>query len=562
MIQLYKRMQRMREKYVDTLAKLYDYATTVYSKKQYTQWYDTKEGGYTYSSFKAKCDSLSKKLTQYGIGAGDKVAIFSQSMPNWSVAFFSLVPFGRIAIPILPDSSENEVTNIINHSETKVIFVSQRLAGKVSQEIKDRMTLVIDLDTFEVLHSDDEKFTCDGKTAVPTPEDIATIIYTSGTTGSAKGVVLSHRNLASNVITCYHSCKRTDKDRWLSILPMAHTLEMTLGMLYPMYCGASVYYLQKPPVASLLMKALKVVRPTTMLTVPLIIEKVYKGSVLPTIKKSRTLTWMNEHMNGLMCRIIGMKLKATFGGHVTFYGIGGAKLDPEVEEFLLKAKFPYAIGYGLTETSPLLGYAMNGWRTVGSFGYPVYNVQLKLHNVNPETGEGEVVAKGPNVMLGYYKDPQRTKSVFTEDGWFRTSDIAVLDEKGRYHIKGRNSNMILGPSGENIYPEEIESVINNVEGVSESIVVERDGRLVALVQPTENFIQWDKESEDKFYEKLDKWKASLLKKVNKNVNKTSQVSSVEVMKEPFEKTATQKIRRFRYKTEAPTVESEKKSEKQ
>ena len=561
MLQLYKRMQRMREKYVDTLAKLYEYATTVYSKKQYTQWYDTKEGGYTYSSFKAKCDSLSKTLTQYGIGAGDKVAIFSQSMPNWSVAFFSLVPFGRIAIPILPDSSENEVTNIINHSETKVIFVSQRLASRVSQEIKDRMTLVIDLDTFEVIKSDDEKFTCDGKTAVPTPEDIATIIYTSGTTGSAKGVVLSHRNLASNVITCYHSCKRTDKDRWLSILPMAHTLEMTLGMLYPMYCGASVYYLQKPPVASLLMKALKVVKPTTMLTVPLIIEKVYKGSVLPTIKKSRTLTWMNEHMNGLMCRIIGMKLKATFGGHVTFYGIGGAKLDSEVESFLLKAKFPYAIGYGLTETSPLLGYAMNGWRTVGSFGYPVYNVQLKLHNINPETGEGEVVAKGPNVMLGYYKDPERTKSVFTEDGWFRTSDIAVLDEKGRYHIKGRNSNMILGPSGENIYPEEIESVINNVEGVSESIVVERDGKLVALVQPAENFIQWDKESEDKLYEKLDKWKASLLKKVNKNVNKTSQVSSVEVMKEPFEKTATQKIRRFRYKTDAPTVESEKKAEK-
>lgn len=558
MLQLYKRMQRMREKYVDTLAKLYEYATTVYGKKQYTQWYDTKEGGYTYNSFKLKCDSLSKKLTQYGIGVGDKVAILSQSMPNWSVAFFSIVPFGRIAIPILPDSSENEVTNIINHSETKVLFVSQRLAGKVSEEVKKKMTLIIDLDTFEVISADDDQFTCDGKTAVPTPDDIATIIYTSGTTGSAKGVVLSHRNLASNVITCYHSCKRTHKDRWLSILPMAHTLEMTLSMLYPMYCGATVYYLQKPPVPSLLMKALKVVKPTTMLTVPLIIEKVYKGSVLPTIKKSRTLSWMNEHMNGLMCRIIGMKLKATFGGHVSFYGIGGAKLDPEVESFLLKAKFPYAIGYGLTETSPLLGYAMHGWRTVGSFGYPVYNVKLKLHNVNPETGEGEVVAKGPNVMLGYYKDPKRTKSVFTEDGWFRTSDIAVQDEKGRFFIKGRNSNMILGPSGENIYPEEIENVLNNVEGVNESIVVERNGRLVALVAPAEGFIEWDKESEDKFYEKLDHWKAKILSITNKNVNKSSQVSSVEVMKEPFEKTATQKIRRFKYKDSATTVEEGKK----
>ena len=560
MNQLYMRMQRMREKYVDTLAKLYDYATTVYSKNQYTQWYDTKKGGYTYNEFKEKCDSLSKKLTQYGIGAGDKVAILAQSMPNWSVAFFSLVPFGRIAIPILPDSSENEITNILNHSESKVIFVSQKLAYKLNEECREKMTLVIDLNTFEVLKSDDEQFTCDGKTAVPTPEDIATIIYTSGTTGSAKGVVLSHRNLASNVITCYHSCKRGEKDRWLSVLPMAHTLEMTLSMLYPMYCGATVYYLPKPPVASLLMKALKIVRPTTMLTVPLIIEKVYKGSVLPTIQKSRTLTWMNQHMNGLMCKIIGMKLKATFGGHMSFYGIGGAKLDPEVEKFLLKAGFPYAIGYGLTETSPLLGYSMNRWRTVGSFGYPVYNVRLKLHNVNPETGEGEIVAKGPNVMLGYYKDPARTKSVFTEDGWFRTNDIAVQDEKGRFFIKGRNNNMILGPSGENIYPEEIENVINNIEGVSESIVVERDGKLVALVQPAENYIEWDNESEDKLYEKLDAWKAKLLKFTNKNVSKASQVSSVEVMKEPFEKTATQKIRRFKYKDTAPTVEEEKKAE--
>ena len=561
MIQLYKRMQRMREKYIDTLDKLYDYATTVYSKKQYTQWYDTKEGGYTFGSFKGKCDSLSKKLTQYGIGAGNKVAILSQSMPNWSVAFFSIVPFGRIAIPILPDSSPNEVTNILEHSESKVIFVSQKLASKVSQECRDKMTLVIDIDTFEVIQADDQQFTCDGRTAIPTPDDIATIIYTSGTTGSAKGVVLSHRNLASNVITCYHACKRTEKDRWLSVLPMAHTLEMTLSMLYPMYCGATVYYLPKPPVASLLMKALKIVKPTTMLTVPLIIEKVYKGSVLPTIRKSRTLTWMNENMNGLMCRIIGMKLKATFGGHISFYGIGGAKLDPEVENFLLKAKFPYAIGYGLTETSPLLGYSMKGWRTVGSFGYPVYNVKLRLDNVNPETGEGEIVAKGPNVMLGYYKDPSRTKSVFTEDGWFRTSDIAVQDEKGRFFIKGRNNNMILGPSGENIYPEEIENVINNVEGVSESIVVERDGKLVALVQPDENYIQWDKVGEDKLYEKLDAWKAKLLKITNKNVSKASQVSSVEVMKEPFEKTATQKIRRFKYKESAPTVEEEQKEKK-
>ena len=554
---IYKNLKKVREKYIDTLAKLYEFSTTVYSKKQFTQWADSKNGGYTYADLKHRSDALSKKLTQYGIGAGDKVAILSQSMPNWSAAFFSIVPFGRIAIPILPDSSENEVTNIINHSESKVIFVSQRLASKVSEEIRKKMTLVIDMDTFEVLYANEDQFTCDGKTSIPTPEDIATIIYTSGTTGSAKGVVLSHRNLTSNVISCYRTCKRTSKDRWLSILPMAHTLEMTICMLYPMYCGATVYYLSKPPVASILMKALKTVRPTTMLSVPLIIEKVYKASVLPTIQKSRTLTWMNTHMNKFMCRIIGMKLRAVFGGHITFFGIGGAKMDSEVEAFLLKAKFPYAIGYGLTETSPLLSYAMGRGRAVGSIGYPVKGVRLKLHDVNPETGEGEIVAKGDNVMLGYYKDPKRTKSVFTEDGWFRTNDLAIQDEKGRFYIKGRKNNMILGPSGENIYPEEIENVINNIDGVNESIVVERNGRLVALVQLDENMIEWDKEGEDEFYKKLDARKAQILNFVNKQVSKFSKVNDVEVMKEPFEKTATSKIRRFKYKDSAHTVESDK-----
>ena len=554
---IYKNLKKVREKYIDTLAKLYEFSTTVYSKNQFTQWADSKTGGYTYADLKHRSDALSKKLTQYGIGAGDKIAILSQSMPNWSAAFFSIVPFGRIAIPILPDSSENEVTNIINHSESKVIFVSQRLASKVSEEIRKKMTLVIDMDTFEVLNANEDQFTCDGKTSIPTPEDIATIIYTSGTTGSAKGVVLSHRNLTSNVISCYRTCKRTSRDRWLSILPMAHTLEMTICMLYPMYCGATVYYLSKPPVASILMKALKTVKPTTMLSVPLIIEKVYKASVLPTIQKSRTLSWMNTHMNKFMCRIIGMKLRAVFGGHITFFGIGGAKMDSEVEAFLLKAKFPYAIGYGLTETSPLLSYAMGRGRAVGSIGYPVKGVRLKLHDVNPETGEGEIVAKGDNVMLGYYKDPKRTKSVFTEDGWFRTNDLAIQDEKGRFYIKGRKNNMILGPSGENIYPEEIENVINNIDGVNESIVVERNGRLVALVQLDENMIEWDKEGEDEFYKKLDARKAQILHFVNKQVSKFSKVNDVEVMKEPFEKTATSKIRRFKYKDSAHTVESDK-----
>lgn len=541
----FKRSNSFRESYIDTLGKLYDYSTRRFADNRISQVIDTGKE-YTYKSFKQSCDNLSKRLTQFGIGASDKVAIFAQNMPEWSIAFFSIVPFGRIAIPILPESSANEVTNILNHSESKVLFVSKKLLPNVSQESLDKLTLVIDIETFEEIKKDDSKFTCDGKVAMPMPEDIATIIYTSGTTGNAKGVVLSHRNLSSCVASCFHAQPRNEKDRWLSILPMSHTLELTLGVLYPMYVGASVYYMSKPPVPALLLKAIKIVKPTTMLTVPLIIEKIYRSSILPTIKKSRVLSWMNTHANLLMCKIIGLKLKKTFGGKLTFFGIGGAKLDTEVETFLLRAGFPYAVGYGLTETSPLLTFTVGKTRAPDSIGYTMKGVSLRLDNINPETGEGEIVAKGPNVMLGYYKDPERTRKAFTEDGWFKTNDLACLDAKGRYYIKGRLSNMILGASGENIYPEEIEQVINGIEDVDESIIVPRNGKLVALVTFNENTIDWNQEGEDEFFRKIEAYKAKILSIVNKNVNRTSKVSDVQILKEPFEKTATRKIRRFKY----------------
>ena len=410
----------------------------------------------------------------------------------------------------------------------------------------EQLVLVIDIETLDVIKRDDAHFTLDGRTSLPMPDDVAAILYTSGTTGNAKGVVLSHRNFISCVHSCYKTQPTDANDRWLSILPMAHTLELTLGCLYPMYVGATVYYMSKPPVPSVLLKAMKEVHPTILLVVPLIIEKIYRNSVLPTIRKSQVLSWMNVHMNGLMCRLIGMKLKKTFGGKVRFFGIGGAKLDPEVETFLLKSHFPYAVGYGLTETAPLLSYSLRKDRMPGSIGRPISGVQLKLHNINPETGEGEIIAKGDNVMLGYYKDPDRTKAAFTEDGWFRTNDLACIDAAGRFFIKGRLSNMILGASGENIYPEEIENVINAIEEVNESVVLQRGGQLVALVNFNEDALDWNYETEEEFLAKLEKHRSRILSIVNGNVKKASRVSRVEFMKEPFEKTATKKIRRFKY----------------
>ena len=538
--------QASRENYVTTLAKLFEYATDNFAGRPMARFVD---GGqeYTYESFKHKCLELSQRFNRFGISAGDKVAILSNNMPNWTVAMFSCVPFGRVTVPILPDSSESEVTNILTHSGCKAIFISKRMLKKLSDEVKDKMTLVIDIETFELIKKDDHAFTCEGHGADPQADDLASIIYTSGTSGKAKGVMLSHRNFCQNIIAAYHAQKAGKKDRWLSILPMSHTYEMAFSVLYPLYVGGCVYYIQKPPTPSILMKAMKDVRPTIMCAVPLIIEKIYKNSVVPTVEKSKTLSWLKKKAPRLLYWLVGKKLYKTFGGKLKFFGIGGSKLDPTVEEFLNKARFPYAIGYGLTETAPLITNACVGKTVVGSIGVPAYNVEVKLQNVNPETGEGEIIAKGDNVMLGYYRDPERTRAALTDDGWFRTNDLACVDSKGRYYIKGRLGNMIVGPSGENIYPEEIEQVINDIRGVEESLVIERDGKLVALVKFDEEFVDWNTlEKEEQFYEKLEARKKAVMDYVNKRVSKQSKIGEVNAMKESFEKTATQKIRRFKY----------------
>ncbi|MBO4231510.1 MAG: AMP-binding protein [Bacteroidales bacterium] len=544
-------LKQSRENYVTTLSKLFEMATDTFAKRPLSRCVD---GGqeYTYESFKHKCLELSQRFNRFGISAGDKVAILSNNMPNWTVAMFSCVPFGRVTVPILPDSSESEVTNILTHSECKAIFISKRLMKKLSDEVREKLTLVIDIETFEFIQKDDQAFTCEGHSSEPQADDLASIIYTSGTSGNAKGVMLSHRNFCQNIIAAFHAQPAGKKDRWLSILPMSHTYEMAFSVLYPLFVGGCVYYIKKPPTPSILMAAMKKVRPTIMCAVPLIIEKVYKNSVVPTVEKSRTLSWMKKKMPRVLYWLVGKKLYKSFGGKLKFFGIGGSKLDSTVEDFLNKARFPYAIGYGLTETAPLITNACVGKTVVGSIGVPAYNVEVKLQNVDPATGEGEIIAKGDNVMLGYYRDPERTRAALTDDGWFRTHDLACMDSKGRYYIKGRLGNMIVGPSGENIYPEEIEQVINNMRGVNESIVIERDGKLVALVKFDDDIIDWDAlEKEEKFFENLENWKKKVMDYVNKRVGKQSNIGEVNAMKEDFEKTATQKIRRFKYKSFKP-----------
>ena len=541
------RRYRNRENTCTTLHKVFDYATTNYAKRIAYQYVD---GGqkYTYSEFKAKVEHLSQRMSRYGIKHGDRVAILSQNMPNWVVAFFAATAYGRIAVPMLPDSSENEVSNILSHSESKVLFISQRLIGKLSEACKEKLTLVIDIETFEFLKKDKNDFRCNGWVKDPQPDDLATIIYTSGTTGKAKGVMLSHRNICANLAASFKAQPAFKKDRFLSILPAAHAYEMNVSTLYSFYVGATCYTLQKPAAPAILIPAMKKVKPTIICSVPLIIEKVVKNSVLPTIQKSRVLSWADRKIPKILHWFIGRRMVSTFGGKLTFFGVGGAKLDPAVEQFLIECHFPYAVGYGLTETAPLVcNFMVNKRKRLGSIGVAAYNVDVRLDNVNPANGEGEIVCRGNNVMLGYYKDPERTIQVLDDEGWFHTNDIATVDKDGYYYIKGRLNNTILGPSGENIYPEEIEQVINNIEGVEESLVMERDGKLVALVKFQDNAIDWDQASEDKLFEELDARKNAVMEWVNKIVGKNSKIGEVDAMKKPFEKTATQKIRRFLYK---------------
>lgn len=541
------RKYRAREEYCTTLHRVFEYSTTHYADKVAYQYVD---GGqkYTYAEFKMATERLSQRMSRFGIRHGDRVAIFSQNMPNWVVAYFAATAFGRVSVPILPDSSEAELTNILNHSESKVIFISQRLMPRLSEECKKKLTLIVDIETFEFLKKEDEDFRCDGWVKDPTPDDLACIIYTSGTTGNAKGVMLSHRNLTHNLAASFKAEPAFKKDRFLSILPAAHAYEMGVSTIYSFYVGATCYTLQKPAAPAVLLPAMKKVRPTIICSVPLIIEKVIKNSVWPTIQKSRILSWMDKRLPWLLHYLIGNKLVKTFGGKLTFFGIGGAKLDPKVEQFLKDCHFPYAVGYGLTETAPLVCNVMvKKPKRVGSIGVASYKVEIKLDNVNPANGEGEIVCRGDNVMLGYYRDPERTRTVLDDEGWFHTSDIATVDKDGNYYIKGRLNSTILGPSGENIYPEEIEQVINNIDGVEESLVIERGGKLVALVKFEDNVLDWNQASEDKFFEDLEKRKKAVLEWVNKTVGKNSRIGEVDAMKEPFEKTATTKIRRFKYK---------------
>lgn len=529
-----------------TLYELFDYSTQRFADNK--AFYTVNGDGYTYNQFRNKTLETAHLLAQYGMEPGDKVAVFAHNTANWPVAFFAAAAFGYVSVPLLPDFSTDEISFILRHSESKALFVSQRLLSKVSDAAKEAMPLIICLDNFEVLKGAPLE-TEPAALQKPEAASLATLIYTSGTTGTSKGVMLSHRNWCANLQAAKHLRPGYEWDVWLSFLPLSHTLECSLSMMLPMESGACAYYLDRLPTASILMPVLKSVRPTTILSVPLVIEKIYRNAVLPKFQKGGVIAALYKTSVGrkILHLVAGRTLKKMFGGRLRFFGIGGAKLDPIVERFLLEARFPYAIGYGLTETSPLLAGANPQMVHLQSTGPSVKGVTLRIDNPNPHTGEGEVVAKGDNVMMGYYKNPDATAAAFTPDGWFRTKDLGVFDRQGRLYLRGRLGNMIVGASGENIYPEEIESIINSHQTVEESLVLQRKGQLVALI----------KLKSDGAVKKVEELKKELQDYVNSKVNKFSHISAVEMISDQFQKTATQKIKRYVYQSEMSAKEKSK-----
>ncbi|MDR2887920.1 MAG: AMP-binding protein [Bacteroidales bacterium] len=508
----------------------------------------------TYNRAGNHIEALMAFLELNDVGPGDKVAILSLNMPNWALAYFSITFMGAIAVPILPDFSATEIRNVLEHSEAKAIFVSATLAGKLEDCRNEPLTTVIRIEDFSIAGG--EAFNSSGKPRKRysvQENDLASIIYTSGATGRSKGVMLTHRNIVFNAMKGRLIQWTDENDRFLSVLPMSHTYENTLGLVLPLLSGSCVYYLRKAPTPAVLLPALAQVKPTLVLSVPLIIEKIYFNKILPSFRENTILNTLYTIpvFRKILNRAAGRKLLATFGGHLRFFGIGGSKLNRNVEKFLREARFPYAIGYGLTETAPLLAGANPRKQVFESTGPRIKDIELKLNDPDPKTGEGEIWARGANIMQGYYKEPQLTAETITSDGWFKTGDLGALDQHGNLYIKGRLKTMIVGASGENIYPEEIESVINNFRYVVESLVIEKKGKLVAMVHLNmeefeKKYQRLKEEASEKFEEKKQELIAELHQYVNTRVSKFCQINHVMLQPAPFQKTATAKIKRFLY----------------
>ena len=500
-----------------------------------------------------------------GIKKGDKIALCAKNVARWAVSFLSVNAYEAVIVPILADFHPDSINRLVDHSDSVLLFTDKEIWDRLDISRMPKLRGAVNIDDFSVLYAAKPEFkelmaSRDGLYARKYPEgiskeefafkstdnfdDLAVINYTSGTTSDPKGVMLTYGNLSASIQFGHDNIKIFPGDTIVSMLPMAHVYGMAYEFLYPLSGGCAVYYLGKTPAPSLLLKAMQEVRPYMVCTVPLVMEKIYKASLKPVLSRpAMKLLTAIPGVNRIIFNKVREKLDAAFGGKVRNYIMGGAALNPEVEKCFKRIGLHYTVGYGMTEAAPLLAY--EDWRRYvpGSCGKGITCVKVRIDSEDPENIAGEIQAKGDNIMKGYYKNEEATAAAFTDDGYLRTGDLGIMDAEGNIFIKGRSKNMILSANGQNIYPEELEAVVNNQNYVSESVVVDRAGKIVALVYFDGDAIRKDALDDEAVSDLPEKVRLAS----NHQLPAYSQIAKVEVVTVPFEKTPKMSIKRFLYK---------------
>ena len=517
-----------------------------------------------YRDIARKIAKLHLLFKHAGINKEEKIALCGKNSTQWAVAFMAAMTYGAVPVPILHEFKPDQIHNLLNHSDSRILFCDFAIYKSIDITTSPEVDAVFNIADYSLLYSKNtdidyarahlnelfgksypERFTPnDVVYEKPDVNRLAIINYTSGSTGFSKGVMIPYRAISSNID--FGLQKLTflgPKDNTICMLPMAHMYGLAIELLHPLSKGCHVHFITRVPSPKIVMDAFAATRPRLIITVPLVLEKIIKTKVFPLLEKPymRLLTTM-PFVNDILLTKIKNKLQETFGGQLVEIIIGGAALNADVERFLRRIRFPYTVGYGMTECAPLISYAGHEENRPGSCGKCVSNMEIKVDSDDPEHIPGELLVKGANVMLGYYKNPEETATAI-RNGWLHTGDICTVDADGFIYIRGRNKNMILGASGQNIYPEEIEQQLNNMPYVNESIVVERNRRLVALVYP-----DYDTATQQGIdAEQLMQIMNDNIARLNKELPSYSCVSSLEIHEEEFEKTPKRSIRRFLYK---------------
>lgn len=524
---------------------------------------DFKGATSSYKDVARKIEKLHLLFEHSGIRKGDKIALCSRNTSNWGIAFLATLSYGAVVVPILNEFKPDNVHHIVNHSEARILFAGDVVWENLDESAMPNLDGVIRMEDYSLRHANKielqqartrlnelfgkkypERFRPeDVHYEYDKPEQLALINYTSGTTSSSKGVMLPYRSLWANLQFAIDTLGHNPGEQIVCMLPMAHMYGLAFEFIYQFVNGTNIHFLSRTPSPKIIADAFAAVKPDLIITVPLVIEKIIKKKVFPTIEKPHMKILMNiPIINDKIRETIREKVIEAFGGKFKELIIGGAALNKEVETFLRSIRFPYTVGYGMTECGPLLSY--DDWQTFrqGSCGKAVPRIELRIDSDDQQNTVGEILAKGICVMDGYYKNPEATAAAIDKDGWLHTGDLGIIDKDGYLYIKGRCKNMILSANGQNIYPEEIEDHLNNMPYISESLIIEKEGKLIALIYPDFELLNSEKITDDKLPELM----TENLKELNQLLPAYSQVSTFKLFNEEFEKTPKRSIKRFLY----------------